>query len=123
MICDINLFESIKFLEKQIQKIIKISSSYDNIHLYVNLREDLNVEEFYYNFNYLNNFADKYSIKPNFVNLSEYENRKDKQLESFIRNSLSKKSVTNVKTNHKQTPPKDLEEDCIQKSNTDCNIF
>ncbi len=125
MVCDISIFDSIKFLEKQIEKIIKISSSYNNIHLYVNMKEDSKVEEFYHNLNYINTFAEKYFIKPNFVNLSEYDNKKDKLFESFITNSLIKKNITNIKLNNqKQTTPKEVDEDSLnQKNNSDCNIF
>ncbi len=123
MICDIGLIESIKFLDKQIQKIIKISSSYNNVHLYVNLKENLNEEECYYNLSYLKSFAEKYSIKPNFVNLSEYDNRNDRMFESFVKNCLLKKPVPTKGNHSKELPPIDLDEECLQKSNTDCIIY
>ena len=120
MICDINSFESIKFLEKQVEKIIKISSSYNNLHLYVNLKENPNEETCYYNLSYLNSFAEKYSIKPNFVNLFEYDNKKDKMFEVFVKNSLSKKPVMKQVQNKIETSF-DLSEE--QKSNTECIIY
>jgi DNA-binding Xre family transcriptional regulator len=78
--------ESIKFVEKQYSNIIKISTN--NISLLVNINQK--VEQI--NLEYLNDFCEKNFLKPNFVNLFEYENKNDKVFERLIVNSLAKRS-------------------------------
>jgi hypothetical protein len=99
LICDLSNFESIKFIEKQYHTIIKSSSN--NIHLLVNIKQ--NVEQF--NLEYLNEFCEKNFLKANFVNLIEYVNKNDKVFEKFINNSLVKKAINKNGRRGSKLPP------------------
>ncbi len=84
------------------------------------MKENSNEEKCYYNLTYLNSLAEKYSIKPNFVNLFEYDNKKDKMFETFVKSSLSKKAV--MKQVHNIVEPS-FELSDEQKNNTECIIY
>ena len=103
-------------IENQIEKIFRISNSSNNILLFVNLREDMNLENYYHNLNYVNNFSEKFMLKPNFVNLIEYQNKNDKHFEYFIINSMTNKN--NLKSSPNILIPNDK-----SRKNKDCFIF
>jgi hypothetical protein len=124
LICDVSTYESIKFLEKQIAKIIKSSKSCYNIQLFVNLREEFNPEEYYHNLDTLKNMADRYSIKPNYVNLSEYKIKNDRLFDRFISNSLIKKTVAKKsKILNNEILPQDAIVSNKTHKNKECSIF
>ena len=122
LICDVSIYESINFLEKQIEKIIKSSNSSNNIHLFVNLREEFNPEDYYHNLETIKNLAERYSIKPNYVNLNEYNNKKDRLFDRFINSSLIKKTSKKTKILENETISKEVISTNRQR-NKECSIF
>jgi hypothetical protein len=92
MLCEVKNIDSIKFIEKQIEKIIKYSSSnLANIHLFAIFKDDQDFERYNCNIEYLNqNF---HQIKPNFIKLNRYDFNCDSGFTKFIHNCLIKKSL------------------------------
>jgi GTPase SAR1 family protein len=102
--CDISNLESIKFLEKQIENIINFSTfSNDNLILYANIKDDVNTENYFENFNYLNSMIEKFNSNVNanpnssrnnlinFVNFREINIKIDLKFQRFINSCLIKK--------------------------------
>ncbi len=102
LICDISNIDSIKFLEKQIENII-YHSSFQNIHIIANIKDGINMDEYYLNLEYLNYFIDKLSlnIRVNYFNLKEYILKNDGSFHKFINNCLLKKSLKDSSNNKK----------------------
>jgi small GTP-binding protein len=90
LVCDVSNLESIKFIEKQID-VILTHANVENIFLFANIKETVNIEEFHLNLNFLNYLTEKFMIKPVYANLMEYSFNKDMALQKFINNSLIKK--------------------------------
>jgi hypothetical protein len=112
-------FESIKFIEKQYGNIIKNSNS--NIHLIVNIKQ--NVDQI--SLEYLNDFCEKNFLKPNFMNLVEYDNKNDRGFERFLNNSLVKKTVFKEKRKSlsEKGPAKISSVEVGTSKKNDCLIF
>jgi GTPase SAR1 family protein len=105
--CDISNLESIKFLEKQIENIINFSTfSNDNLILYANIKDEVNTENYFENFNYLNSMIEKFNSNANananpnsssrnnlinFVNFREINIKIDLKFQRFINSCLIKK--------------------------------
>ncbi len=56
------------------------------------MREEFNPQDYYHNLETIKNMAERYSIKPNYVNLNEYNNKKDRLFDRFIYSTLIKKT-------------------------------
>lgn len=65
--------------------------------------------------------ADRYLIKPNYVNLAEYNIHKDIMFDKFVSNSLVKKTSTCKK--HISTESLVIEEEGKSEKNKECLIF
>ena len=94
LICDIASIESIKFIEKQFEVIISTKENL-NIFLIANIKNDVDVNEYYDNLIFLNYFCEKYMIKPNYINMSEYNFKKDHIIQKFFNNCIIKKGSDN----------------------------
>lgn len=110
LICDISSFESIKFLETQIEKILSCSDNCSNIHLIANLKDGVNIDEYYHNFSFIEQFAEKFGLRPNYVNLAEYNVSNDRLYEKFVDSCVIKK-----KSSHSGANAKGLKGSKIQK--------
>jgi len=93
-ICNIDNHESIKFIENQLDIIINSSYNDPNILLYVNMNENVELNTYYSNLNYLSLLAEKYSLKINYINLTAAFNNAYLQFTRFIYNYLIKKETT-----------------------------
>jgi len=102
--CDIANLESIKFLEKQIENIINFSTfSNDNLILYANMKDEVNIEECFENLNYLNSMVERFNSNAsinlprnnlvNFVNFREINVKFDLKFQRFINSCLIRKVV------------------------------
>ncbi len=90
LICDIASIESIKFIEKQFDLIISTREN-SNIFLIANIKNDVDVNEYYDNLIFLNYLCEKYMIKPDYISLSEYDFQKDYIIQKFFNNCIIKK--------------------------------
>lgn len=90
LVCDVGSIDSIRFIERQLENILAYTNNL-NFFIIANIRDDIDVNDIHSNLNHLNHLADKFMIKPSFVNFSEYCFTKDLAIKKFIEKSLMKK--------------------------------
>ena len=92
LLCDIANYESVKYLEKQIEILLNMLKVNDNIIIFANIKDDTNTEFFHLNLAYLKGFEEKFAIKVNLVNCNETQISKLQKFSKFIDQCLIKKT-------------------------------
>lgn len=116
LLCDIANLDSIKFVEKQVENIFNFSNnSISNLILFANIKNEVNMDEHFHNLEYLTQLEENFSIKANFVNLSEYLFAKDIRFKKFLQNCFERVKFAgkNFKSN----------KEIINLNNNLCNKF
>jgi len=68
------------------------------------MREGVDYGKYYQNMTHLSNFAERYNIRVNYVNLKEYKKENDLAFQKFVGNYLiknGKRKIKKEKTNEK----------------------
>lgn len=123
LVCDISQYESIKYLEHQLEKIFEFSNFNNNVYLIANIKNDLNLNDYFNNLTYLSAVSERFNInKVNYINLYEYNVSNDKHYEKFVNNCLIKKEKRTSRININESNDINLQQKHIKSNIIPNNI-